>query len=118
MAPFSFYNFDEMESRIGNDSLGRTSINNYDLRFENFFGSGQVISVSAFYKNFDNPIEQKVYPGSGAGSRTITWENADKATVYGIELELRKILTSLAGLPTGTSLITSPLIPTWLLLNL
>ncbi|MBP9882220.1 MAG: TonB-dependent receptor [Chitinophagales bacterium] len=98
VAPFSFYNFDEMESRIGNDSLGRTSINNYDLRFENFFGSGQVISVSAFYKNFDNPIEQKVYPGSGAGSRTITWENADKATVYGIELELRKNLDFLGRL--------------------
>ncbi|MGB3074708.1 MAG: TonB-dependent receptor, partial [Chitinophagales bacterium] len=92
VAPFSFYNFDEMESRIGNDSLGRTSINNYDLKFENFFGNGQVISVSTFYKKFDNPIEQKVYPGSGAGSRTVTWVNADVATVYGIELELRKNL--------------------------
>ncbi len=92
VAPFSFYNFDEMESRIGNDSLGRTAIGNYDLKFENFFGNGQVVSISAFYKNFDNPIEQKVYPGSGAGSRTVTWVNATSATVYGIELELRKNL--------------------------
>ncbi|HUM47132.1 MAG TPA: TonB-dependent receptor [Chitinophagales bacterium] len=92
VAPFSFYNFDDMESRIGNDSLGRTSINNYDLKFENFFGNGQVISISAFYKQFNDPIEQKVYPGSGAGSRTVTWVNADEATVYGIELELRKNL--------------------------
>lgn len=92
VAPFSFYNFDESESRIGNDSLGRTSIANYDLKFENFFGSGQVISASVFYKKFDNPIEQKVYPGSGSGSRTLTWENADVATVYGFEFELRKNL--------------------------
>ncbi|MEO6168136.1 MAG: TonB-dependent receptor [Chitinophagales bacterium] len=96
VAPFSFYNFDDMESRIGNDSLGRTSIANYDLKFENFFGNGQVISISAFYKLFNDPIEQKVYPGSGAGSRTVTWVNADEATVYGIELELRKNLDFLS----------------------
>jgi outer membrane receptor protein involved in Fe transport len=79
-----------MENRIGNDSLGRTSINNYDLKFENFFGDGQVISLSGFYKKFQSPIEQKVYPGSGAGSRTLTWVNASEATLYGVELELRK----------------------------
>ncbi len=98
VAPFSFYNFDEMESRIGNDSLGRTSIRNYDLKFENFFGNGQVVSFSAFYKDFDHPIEQKVYPGSGAGSRTVTWENAPAATVVGIEVELRKNLDFLSKL--------------------
>ncbi|MEM7660032.1 MAG: TonB-dependent receptor, partial [Bacteroidota bacterium] len=41
---------------IGNPTLERTLIDNVDLRWEWFFDITDLVSVSAFYKNFQNPI--------------------------------------------------------------
>ncbi len=42
---------------IGNIDLEQSNIDNFDIRWEYFFDRGQVVSVSGFYKFFDNPIE-------------------------------------------------------------
>jgi len=92
LAPFSFYNFETGIVMIGNPDLKRTRIDNLDLRYEFFPASGQIISVSAFYKRLDKPIELFVNSGSTAASKTMSYINAPEATVYGGEMEIRENL--------------------------
>lgn len=70
---------------IGNIDLVETEVNNYDLRWEYFFDSNEVISFSPFYKQFTNPIEL-----SFINSTNVTPINKNEADVLGFEFELRK----------------------------
>lgn len=90
LAPYASENFAGGETWIGNDSLQRTLIDNIDLRWEYFFGSGEVISFGTFYKKFTDPIE--VVDNPKAQNPELTWQNVDEATVYGTELDFRKRL--------------------------
>jgi len=93
-APFAFYDFQSQSTTQGYPGLNRALIQNYDLRFEWFPGPGEVISVSGFYKNFLNAIEETIIPGSQI---VYTFRNATgPATNYGIELEMRKNLAFLS----------------------
>ncbi len=84
LAPFQFWDFNTEYSFSGNDALQRAVIDNYDLRYEIYPGRGQMASVSGFYKNFTNPIEQK------AGNvKEVSYYNTKQAQNYGIELEYR-----------------------------
>src|SRR4029079_670695 len=71
--------------------LGETNVDNYEIRWEQYFANAQYYSVSTFYKKFKNPIEQKIAI-AGADSKTITWQNVPSAEDFGIELEARKNL--------------------------
>lgn len=94
-APFTFYDFLFQSNVKGNPNLKRALIQNYDLRYEWFTNPGEIFSVSAFYKIFDNAIEETILPTSSEYDRTFT--NAQgKAYNYGIELEARKNLGFLA----------------------
>ncbi len=73
---------------IGNIDLKQTDIDNVDFRWEYFFGSGEMISASAFFKNFTNPIEVVVF--SDVAPRDFTPRNVSNARAYGLELEFRK----------------------------
>ena len=88
-APFAFYDFQMQALQTGNPNLVRTLIQNYDLRYEYFPNPGEVISVSAFYKNFQNAIEETIFPAQSELTRTFSNAQND-AQNYGIELELRK----------------------------
>ncbi len=81
--------FDPLSSTtfIGNIDLQPTYINNFDLRFEKFGEASQMYAISAFYKNFKDPIEYTFYL---AAPDQFTPQNLGSASVYGIELELRK----------------------------
>jgi hypothetical protein len=93
LAPFGFYDFNEGVFVIGNPDLRRSIVRNYDLRFEYFPTAGEILSVSAFYKKFDAPLEQVFLPGAGAFVKTRSYLNADKGAVnYGLEFEVRKNL--------------------------
>ncbi|HEY1041081.1 MAG TPA: TonB-dependent receptor, partial [Bacteroidia bacterium] len=89
LAPFGFYDFVTNFSIRGNQHLQRALINNYDLRYEFYPGRGQIVSVSGFYKTFKNAIEQI---NRADETRALTYQNVDKATNYGFEVELRMIL--------------------------
>lgn len=91
LAPFAFYDFITATSVAGNSAIQRTNITNLDLRSEYFPGSGQLLSFSLFYKDFNHPIEP-VVESSGAGSRRISFQNANRGTLYGLETEWRKKL--------------------------
>ncbi len=73
--------------------LTSTRINNFDLRWEAFQQRGEMLSVSAFYKTFERPIEIVQFlsdPGS------FQPRNVGNGTVAGLELEFRKSLKFIA----------------------
>lgn len=92
LAPFTFYNFVTELVNIGNPDLKRTKIANYDLRYEYYPVSGQMFSVSTFYKSMTNPIETTILSGSTAASKSLSYINAPKSNVYGAEFEVRRNL--------------------------
>ncbi len=78
----------------GNSGLQRALIQNLDARWEWYPGAGEAVSVGAFAKRFDSPIERVLVGTTGA--TTAGFVNADGAFNYGLEVELRKNLGSLA----------------------
>ncbi len=93
LAPFAFYNFIQDNILSGNTRLQRALIDNMDLRYEYYPGAGQVISVSGFYKKFDNPIELVMRTGT-SGAAELFYTNVPSAENYGAELEYRFKLSS------------------------
>lgn len=74
---------------IWDGNLTSTRINNFDVRWEAFQQKGQMLSLSAFYKTFDRPIEIVQFladPGSFQA------RNVGNGTVVGVEVEFRKSL--------------------------
>lgn len=90
VAPFGSFGFIGDPPVFGNPNLKITRITNYDLRYELFPNrGGEVIAVSAFYKDFIDPI---VVTFRQAGEQQFTWTNSESAWLYGIELEFKKQL--------------------------
>lgn len=91
LAPFSFFDFDFNVVYEGNPNLKIATIQNMDLRWEHYPTPSELISVAAFYKYFDTPIESTVDLGStGLGSKTFITNNAESAYSTGIEIEIKK----------------------------
>jgi hypothetical protein len=67
-------------------NLVSTDINNFDLRWEIFQANGQMVSVSGFYKIFNNPIEIVQY---ATQSGSFQPRNVGDGEVFGAELEFR-----------------------------
>ena len=91
LAIFQFYDFDLNAAIQGNPNLVRTKISNFDLRYELYPRSGEVISFGGFLKQFDKPIEMLYNFGAG-GSSSFNFQNPQKATAVGVEFEFRKKL--------------------------
>ncbi|MBU1371145.1 MAG: TonB-dependent receptor [Bacteroidetes bacterium] len=90
LAPFSYYDYEEVLNVQGFAGLKRAFINNADLRYELYPSAGQIFSVSVFYKNFTNAIESSVYDANSTPVKT--YFNSNQANVYGVELEARRTL--------------------------
>jgi len=88
LAPFTFYNFVIDNIISGSPDLQRAKISNADLRYEFFPGAGQIISISGFYKKFNNPIELINRTGT-SGAPELYYTNVVGATSYGTEIEYR-----------------------------
>jgi len=102
ISSFAFFDFELGATILGNPGLERTKITNIDLRYELYPGAGELITIGAFYKYFNKPIEL-YFNQSGVGtSSTFNYLNADKAVGYGVELELRKKLTFIRSLKNAT----------------
>ena len=92
LSDFAFYDFELGATVLGNSRLQRTKITNADLRYELYPRAGELFTLGVFYKYFSNPIEI-LFNQSGAGSsNTFNYQNSDKATGYGAELDIRKKL--------------------------
>lgn len=69
-------------------NLVETNIDNVDLRWEWFMPRGQFVSISAFYKNFNNPIELVRIPEQQT-SAEYQPRNVGNGRLVGGEFELR-----------------------------
>lgn len=87
MAPFEY-----QESYGGVTSRGYANIqngynNNFDLRYEYFNKDGDLFALGTYYKYLEDPIERiQEYSGSVIQS----YRNANKGSVAGVEVELKK----------------------------
>ena len=90
IAPFSFYDYEVNYGVNGNPDLKRSAILNGDVRYEFYPKGGEAITVGAFYKSFDDPIELRLDPSSVLDRRNYGYFNADKAYTIGAEFEVRK----------------------------
>lgn len=97
LAPFQSFDFVGGDINEGNPLLKRTLITNWDLRWEWFIRPGELLAVSGFYKEFENPIE-RVIRTVGEG-RFISFQNVPEAQVYGVEFEARKRLDTFTSAP-------------------
>jgi hypothetical protein len=90
IAPYNYYDY-RLGIRInGNPDLERSKITNFDIRYEWFFGLGEIVALSGFFKYFDMPIEQTYDINSS--NPEIIFQNSESSYLYGIEAELRKKL--------------------------
>lgn len=100
IAPFDDFDYTERLLMRGNPYLKSSVIDNYDLRLE-FYprnDAGEAVSFGAFYKHIANPIEQvRRETTETEDYANLYYINADKAVVYGLELELRKSLGFIPG---------------------
>ena len=83
------------EARIrGAAGLKTSAIDNFDLRAEWFFSSGDNFTVSLFYKDIADPIE--TVQGAGTDDNiSLTFVNAQGAEIAGVEVEWLKDLSFL-----------------------
>ena len=77
---------------FGNPALERALIQNLDARWEWYPNPGEILSIGAFAKRFDRPIEKVLVATTGANA--LSFVNAEAAYNYGVELEVRKNLIS------------------------
>lgn len=94
LSPVPYFEQVGFYTTIGNPDLKRALIQNYDVRWEWFPNAGEVVSIGVFAKRFRNPIEKVIV--QAAGANTLSFVNAERANNYGVELELRKNLGTLA----------------------
>lgn len=90
---FSAYRF-----VTGNPSLQSSSITNYDLKFEYFPSSSEIISIGVFQKDILNPIEYGESPAENANVGRLPINSGD-AKVTGLEIEVRKKIDFIKALP-------------------
>ena len=76
---------------FGNPNLKATYISHLDLKYEWYLASDELFSVALFSKEFTNPIE-KVIKLDDSQDNTFqeTYQNANSASSYGIEVDYRK----------------------------
>jgi hypothetical protein len=89
LAEFEFTDVVGNRAVKGNADLQRALIQNIDGRWEMFSGSRGVVAASVFYKYFDSPIERVVI---AAANPITTFQNADNARNFGVELEFAREL--------------------------
>ena len=97
LSTFAFFDFDMFASITGDKTLMRTKVTNADLRYEIYPRAGEVFTLGVFYKYFDKPIELFLNQTGAGSSNTFNYINADKATGYGVEFEMRKKLDFMEG---------------------
>jgi len=87
IAPFRYDNPGGTATQ-GNPDLAISNVTNIDVAYEFYPKRGELISITGFFKNIENPIARTEIP---SGGNTLTYLNVgQKATVLGAEIEVRK----------------------------
>ncbi|MGN6375209.1 MAG: TonB-dependent receptor domain-containing protein [Sphingomonas sp.] len=93
-----YYDPETNRNYYGNPFLVDSQLYNVEGRFEWYFAPDQHLSVAAFAKRIDHPIEQYLY--TDGNNYFSSFANAPRAKLYGAEAELQKYfdLSSMGGL--------------------
>jgi outer membrane receptor protein involved in Fe transport len=91
VSPSVFYDFDLASNVQGNYNLKPAYVDNVDFGYSLYPSEEELISLTLFYKHFNNPIEW-TYTVSGGTDLTYSFMNAQGANNYGAELDIRKNL--------------------------
>ncbi len=89
LSPAPFTDLNTNQETTGNPDLQQTDITNFDVRWEYYLSPNENLLASFFWKDLTRPIELVTLPGT-AGLQT--YQNADKAKVFGFEVEMLKEL--------------------------
>lgn len=89
LAPFQFSEASSLRQLIGNPALEVAEITNLDAKWEWFPRRGEVLSIGAFYKRLDSPIEQVFL---ATASSAFSFQNATEGHVVGAEFSVRRRL--------------------------
>lgn len=84
--PIEYINPDN-SSILGNANIQNSENYNVDLKWEYFPTNKEMFAVNLFAKRIDKAIERSMAPSANASGVVITFYNAEKATLAGIELE-------------------------------
>ena len=90
MAPFLYQESYGSAQIRGNNELQNGYNYNFDLRYEHFGKNGDMISLTAYFKYLDSPIER--IQALQGGATLHSFQNADDGKAGGMEVELRKQL--------------------------
>ena len=94
LAPFRYDDY--RRSTYGNPFLKPSHIQNYDLRWEFFPNSGELVAASFFYKSFANPIEKFLLPNPGSQTGDPVPVNGGDGSNIGVEFDLRASMMHIA----------------------
>ncbi|MBL7474002.1 TonB-dependent receptor [Robertkochia sediminum] len=86
IAPFEYVSQTGQITR-GNPDLEASTNFNYDLKWEYFPSRGELISLAAFYKEIQDPINRVIT--RGASNIFSYFNTSEKAEVFGLEFESR-----------------------------
>jgi outer membrane receptor protein involved in Fe transport len=83
----TYFDPDSNRSYRGNPLLRDSELYNLEGRFEWYFDRDQRLSIGAFFKRLDNPIESYL---TDVNAFVTSYANAPEADLYGAEIELQK----------------------------
>lgn len=89
LSPAPFTDPSTNQETTGNPDLQQTDITSADLRWEYYLSPDENLLAGFFWKKLDKPIERITLAGP---ADLLTFQNAKRATVFGIELEILKNL--------------------------
>lgn len=93
IAPFVYYDFEQVANIYGNTKLKNAYVQNLDLRYEWYPSTGETVTFGGFFKSFTNTIEAQMRQfGSDISYEYV---NTRSAKSLGAELDVRKSLRSL-----------------------
>ncbi len=75
---------------VDGNGVTYSDIYNFDLKYEWFFDRGEILSVAAFAKQINDPVN-RVVAADATGTQRF-FRTGEQADIWGIELELRKNL--------------------------
>ena len=90
MAPFLYQESYGSAQIRGNNELQNGYNYNFDLRYEHFGKNGDMISLTAYFKYLDSPIER--IQALQGGATLHSFQNANNGMAGGMEVEFRKQL--------------------------
>jgi outer membrane receptor protein involved in Fe transport len=93
ISPAAYLDPVDRDVYVGNPDLEIAEIENYDLAWQWYYTDNDSVEIGAFFKDFQQPIEETLLNRGDSVLRT--YNNADKAILYGIEVSQRQSLAPL-----------------------